>query len=127
MGIDVGESSTDWNNINDDTRLDIARECQFLPAFSRGTFILQHSTDYWAVYSNLSEDMHTCVYFEEDLEEFDAFNNAVESLEGDVSAFVYSQGSTCDYDELLNCQVHAFPSAFINEVEKAMKLNRGDF
>ena len=124
--VDVGESSTDWNNINDDKRLDIARECQFLPAFSRGTFILQHSTDYWAVYSNLSEDKYTCVYFEEDLEEFDVFKDTVESLEGDVCAFIYSQGSTCDYDELLNCQVQSFPSAFINEVEKAMRLNRGE-
>ena len=124
--IEVGESSIGWKNINDDTRLDVARECHFLPAFSRGTFLKQHSSHSWVIYSNLSKDKHTCVYFEEDLEEFDAFKTRVESLEGDVKAFVYSQGPVCDYDELLQCQVHAFPSAFINEVGSAMKLNGGE-
>jgi len=124
--VDVGESVTNWKEINDDTRLDIARKCHYLPAFSRGTLVTQTLTDYWVVYSNSSENKYTCVYFEEDLEEFDTFRDTVESLEGDVSAFVYSQGSTCDYDELLNCQVQAFPSAFISEVEKAMRLNRGE-
>ena len=124
--VDVGESVTNWKEINDDTRLDIARKCHYLPAFSRGTLVTRTLTEYWVVYSNSSENKYTCVYFEEDLEEFDTFRDTVESLEGDVSAFVYSQGSTCDYDELLNCQVQAFPSAFISEVEKAMRLNRGE-
>ena len=124
--VDVGDSVTNWKEINDDTRLEIARECRYLPAFSRGTLRPVESTDYWAVYSNLSENKYTCVYFEEDLEEFDVFKDTVESLEGDVCAFIYSQGSTCDYDELLNCQVQSFPSAFINEVGKAMRLNRGE-
>lgn len=124
--VNIGESGTNWKEINDDTRLEIARECHYLPAFSRGTLRPVESTEYWAVYSNLDESKYTCVYFEEDLEEFDVFKDTVESLEGDVCAFIYSQGSTCDYDELLNCQVQSFPSAFINEVEKAMRLNRGE-
>lgn len=107
---------------SDEDRISLAQNAGILVSLAENTLYETAKNGFFQIFTD-NQGKFAAVYLQEDLSHFEVFKQEVEKLDGQVTVYIFSWGSTPDaessFRHLPNVSVKAYPNAILESYKQA--------